>query len=30
MIHSYADAGKVVETGLDDRWIKRIVGHYRL
>lgn len=29
MTHSYADAGKVVETDLDERWIKRIVGHYR-
>lgn len=30
IIHSYQNAGKVVEHGLDAKWIKRIVGVYRL
>lgn len=30
IIHSYQDSGGVVEHGLDDRWLKRIRGAYRI
>lgn len=29
LIHAYAHVGKVIETSLDSRWTKRIVGAYR-
>lgn len=29
MIHAYGVVGRVVETRMDDRWIKRIAGRYR-
>ena len=30
IIHSYQDAGQVVEHGLDDKWLSRIKGVYKL
>lgn len=29
MIHSFAPAGKVVETSIGDYWLRRLVGIYR-
>lgn len=29
MVHSYAPIGRVVETGLGETWLRRVVGIYR-
>lgn len=30
LIHAYSSVGRVVENGLDDAWLKRLVGCYKL